>query len=319
VNAVTSHSQRFERFQDNQKENRKVVQDVLENALDYYGVAIEELEWFISTAGGDGEGSVNPNAVSDILNHLVRDWSTGGPHRRDLGSEPILESLSALYPDRKDAGKDPKRVLLPGSGLDRLAHEIAQLGGFEVTSNELSPHMNNVYRYAETLHTPEAQRFHPYIDWWSYQPSMAELAQEIRFPDVAINASDVLHVEGDFLSVFQNSTGEYDAVVTLFFLDTAQNIMDYLETIQRLLKPGGRWINLGTFLYGASPFLHLSLEDLVDIAKKMDFKFLDTDEKWGGLSIPDEKIRTREVCYLFNERAYRKKLFEAQFWIAEKM
>lgn len=318
MSAVTSHGKRFERFQENQKKNQNVVQDVLENALKYYGIAIEELEWFMSTEGA-GENSVNPGRVSDILNHFIRDWSTGGPHRRDLGSEPILESLSALFPDPKDSSKEPKRVLVPGAGLSRLAHEIAQLGGFEVTANELSAHMNVVYRYVETLRIPEAERFYPYIDWWSYQPSMAELAQEIRFPDVAINASDVLLVEGDFTSIFQNSTGGYDAVVTLFFIDTAQNIMDYLETIQRVLKPGGVWINLGTFLYGASPFLHVSLEDLINITKKMNFKFLDIDERYGNLSLPGEKVRMREVCYLFNERAHRKKLYEAQFWIAEKI
>jgi hypothetical protein len=318
LNTVTLHEKRFERFRENQKKNQKVIQDVLENALRYYEVSREELEWFMTEQEDEGN-TVHPDRISDIFNHFIRDWSSGGPHRRDLGSEPILDSLSTLFPRHKDSRKDPKKVLLPGAGLGRLAHEIAQLGGFEVTMNEISAHMNVVYRYAETLRIAEAEIFYPYIDWWSYQPSMAELTEKIRFPDVAINASDVLLVEGDFLSVFQNSTGEFDAVVTLFFIDTAQNMMDYLETIENILKPGGVWINLGTFLYGASPFLHLSLEDLINITKYKNFKFLDVDERWGDLSIPGERIRTREVSYLFNERAYRKKLYEAQFWIAQKL
>ncbi len=38
----------------------------------------------------------------------------------------------------------------------------------------------------------------------------------------------------------------YDCVATCFFLDTAKNVVDYVETIHRLLKPGGVWVNIGT-------------------------------------------------------------------------
>lgn len=33
--------------------------------------------------------------------------------------------------------------------------------------------------------------------------------------------------------------GAWDAVVTCFFIDTAHNIVEYLEVIARVLKPGG--------------------------------------------------------------------------------
>ncbi|KAF2416956.1 N2227-domain-containing protein [Tothia fuscella] len=313
---ATSHEKRFELFRENQIRNQAIIKRVLANAMRFYEISMEELNWFI-TEEEDGEILFNPYGVSDILNHLVRDWSSGGPHKRDLGSEPILETLSALYPDREPHVK-PKRILVPGAGVGRLAHEIAHLDAFEVTMNEISADMNIFYRYAETLRVPETATIHPHIDWRSYQPSMEELAREIMFPDVPIDASDVLLVEGDFVSVFENSTGQFDTIVTLFFFDTAQNLLDYLDVIHRLLRPGGVWINLGSFLYGASPFLHLSLEDFVAVSKNMGFEFVPTDEKWGDLSIPGETLRTREVSYLFNERAYRKKLYEAQFWVARK-
>lgn len=41
--------------------------------------------------------------------------------------------------------------------------------------------------------------------------------------------------------------GKWDAVVTCFFIDTAKNIVDYLETIHKVLKTGGVWINAGRF------------------------------------------------------------------------
>lgn len=42
---------------------------------------------------------------------------------------------------------------------------------------------------------------------------------------------------------------EWDAVLTCFFIDTARNIVDYLERIFYILKPGGVWINLGPTLW----------------------------------------------------------------------
>lgn len=37
----------------------------------------------------------------------------------------------------------------------------------------------------------------------------------------------------------------WDCVATCFFIDTAHNVIEYIETIWKILKPGGVWINLG--------------------------------------------------------------------------
>lgn len=37
----------------------------------------------------------------------------------------------------------------------------------------------------------------------------------------------------------------WDAVCSCFFIDTARNIVEYLEAIYRILKVGGVWINCG--------------------------------------------------------------------------
>ena len=53
----------------------------------------------------------------------------------------------------------------------------------------------------------------------------------------------------------------WDAVLTCFFIDTARNIVEYLETIYRILKRGGVWINCGALL---SPPLSQSILTLAD-------------------------------------------------------
>jgi carnosine N-methyltransferase len=56
---------------------------------------------------------------------------------------------------------------------------------------------------------------------------------------------------GDFTVIYNDDehAGTYDAVATVFFIDTAPNILKYIETIHHCLKPGGIWINLGPLLW----------------------------------------------------------------------
>jgi hypothetical protein len=39
---------------------------------------------------------------------------------------------------------------------------------------------------------------------------------------------------------------DWDCVATCFFLDTAHNIIEYVERLWKILKPGGVWINFGS-------------------------------------------------------------------------
>ncbi|KAI9675675.1 MAG: hypothetical protein M1817_001042 [Caeruleum heppii] len=47
----------------------------------------------------------------------------------------------------------------------------------------------------------------------------------------------------------QPSSQTFNAVITIFFIDTTPNFLTYLATIHRLLKSGGIWINLGPLLW----------------------------------------------------------------------
>jgi carnosine N-methyltransferase len=189
----------------------------------------------------------------------------------------------------------------------------------EVTSNEYSYYMNLAYRHIETLSLPDSAPFHPYIDWWSYQPSPQERHHRVTIPDVGVNSSSVLMVEGDFMHVFDDQPAHYDVIVTLFFIDTAKNSLDYIDNINRLLKPGGLWINLGPLLYGTNPILQLSLEEIVNVSEAMGFEFLDLDEKWGEITLPGKKVRASEINYLVNKRSIRRNVYTAQFWVAKKV
>lgn len=53
----------------------------------------------------------------------------------------------------------------------------------------------------------------------------------------------------------------WDCLATCFFIDCANNIVQFIETIYKILKPGGTWINLGPLLYH---FSDMPMEDSIE-------------------------------------------------------
>jgi len=74
--------------------------------------------------------------------------------------------------------------------------------------------------------------------------------REIKVPDVYPGSlpddADFSYSAGEFVEVYKPQVETLDAVCTCFFIDTANNIIEYIQTIYSILKPGGIWINLGT-------------------------------------------------------------------------
>ena len=80
--------------------------------------------------------------------------------------------------------------------------------------------------------------------------------KKIKIPDENIKEelsktdTGKLHMlGGDFCAVYTNKINFFDSVVTCFFIDTANNIIEYIETIHNTLKEGGLWINFGPLFY----------------------------------------------------------------------
>lgn len=72
----------------------------------------------------------------------------------------------------------------------------------------------------------------------------------------------------------------FDCVVTSFFMDTAQNVIEYIEVIADVLKMGGFWINMGPLLYhwveqsNGESSIELSLADVERICSLHGFRCL---------------------------------------------
>ena len=64
-----------------------------------------------------------------------------------------------------------------------------------------------------------------------------------------------------------------------FFIDTANNIISYIERIFYVLKPGGFFVNLGPLLYhffgmAKEKSIELSLEEVIEVIKRVGFIIL---------------------------------------------
>nr|GLL19796.1 carnosine N-methyltransferase isoform X2 [Ipomoea trifida] len=155
-----------------------------------------------------------------------------GQKERDQCYKPILEELERLFPNR--CKESPPTCLVPGAGLGRLALEISCLD-----NDQLRP-----------VSIPDIH------------PASAGITEGFSM------------CGGDFVEVYSDPSqeGYWDAVVTCFFLDTAHNIVEYIEV----------WINLGPLLYHFADMysledemsIELSLEDVKKVALHYGFEFV---------------------------------------------
>ncbi|KAI5786072.1 putative trehalase [Pyronema domesticum] len=301
------------------EENSLLAKDIVTFGLEAYNISAYELRAYMKMNRTAGDHS----SVVQALKHYVRDWAAGGAHERDAVFPQILKAM-------EDRGG---RVLVPGAGLGRLAYELAAQGA-EVTANEFSVYVSMAYQYMMSLNgsNPRAEagmyKFHPNVNWWSHQRDTAGLLKGVEVPDILPDEKVLKRmkmVDGDFVTMFLPQESEaFDTVVTLFFIDTARNIVAYLETIHKLLKPGGWWINLGPLLYGTNPSIELGLDEVLEVTKKLGFELLPIGEEWGTETFPDDerwagKVRGTLAGYSWDPDNLSRNAYQAQGWIAKKL
>ena len=200
--------------------------------------------------------------LKELLAQVVREWTSAGQRERDESFKVMLGQLEELYPSSTSGGggsprrRENVRVLVPGSGLGRLPYEGACLG-FDVRANEQSLFMLLTTNFIiGKCSRADNYRFYPHIHDLNNRLAGQDITTPISFPDVnprlKIEEIQLDFIQGDFLETCTpEALVEWhpDCVMTSFFLDSAKNVLDYVELIARLLPDGGHWINLGPLNY----------------------------------------------------------------------
>ncbi|OQR69486.1 UPF0586 protein C9orf41-like [Tropilaelaps mercedesae] len=237
--------------------------------------------------------------VRTVLKQFCREWSEVGRVEREQSFQPLIRELEKLFPD---GVRNEVQVLVPGAGLGRLPFELA-LRGFACQGNEYSFFMlcASCFMLNRCKQT-EMFRIYPYVHQFTNNMRNADQVRSVPIPDVnpaqAGANPNFSMTAGNFVEVYSAQPDMWDAVVTCFFIDTAQNVIEYIDTIHKCLKPGGYWLNLGPLMYHYADMLkedsiEPSYEDIKTITREVGFDIVrdETDLTSSYCSNPESMLR----------------------------
>ncbi|KAM6036105.1 carnosine N-methyltransferase isoform 2-T2 [Theristicus caerulescens] len=267
---------------------------------------------------GEDVWKITPASTFDMdklkstLKQFVRDWSEEGKPERDSCYQPIISEIVKNFPkERWDFSK--VNILVPGAGLGRLAWEIAMLG-YACQGNEWSLFMlfssNFVLNRCSEINSC---KLYPWIHQFSNNRRSADQIRPIYFPDVDPHSlpsgSNFSMTAGDFQEIY-SECNTWDCIATCFFIDTAHNVIDYIDTIWKILKPGGIWINVGPLLYhfenlGNELSIELSYEDIKNVILQYGFH----------IEVEKESVLS---TYTVNELSMMKYYYECVLFVVRK-
>ncbi|KAI0456777.1 N2227-like protein-domain-containing protein [Xylaria acuta] len=211
------------------------------------------------------------------IRQFYRDWTSAGHVERDACYGPVFRALgvekarrlaSANQADtatqsQAETATRPLQVLVPGAGLGRLVFDLCRLG-YNTEGNEISYHQLLASSYIlNSCDRVGRHKIYPWVHSFSNHRSRGNQFSSYSVPDVhpqqtlaATTAAGgkigtMEMCAADFLCLYGDDAhaGVYDAVAAVFFLDTAPNLIRYLEVIWHCLRPGGVLINVGPLLW----------------------------------------------------------------------
>lgn len=232
--------------------NAELGRHIVETALTSFG----KTEIPASFIGIAKHGDIDK--ARSTIRQFWRDWSSAGAAEREACYGPVLTAMQEERAKQSN-GAEPLSVLVPGAGLGRLVFELCKRG-FDAEGNEISYHQLIASQYiinncaAANKHT-----IFPWINSFSNHLTRQNHLRSYTVPDVhpptvlteTPGARPMAMCAADFLCGYgeESHVETYDAVAAVFFLDTAPNLIRYLDVIWSCLKFGGVLINVGPLLW----------------------------------------------------------------------
>ncbi|KAI2622185.1 N2227-domain-containing protein [Hypomontagnella submonticulosa] len=273
------------------------------------------------------------------LRQFYRDWSAEGAGEREACYGPVYRALEAektKYPNRQ-----PMKVLVPGAGLGRTVFDLCRMG-YSAEGNEISYHQLLASSYIlNSTETAGQHTIFPWIHSFSNHRSRENQFRSYKIPDVHPQSTlagtqgtgSMQMCAADFLCLYGDDQHRdlYDAVTTVFFLDTAPNLIRYLEVIKSCLKPGGVLINIGPLLWhweNHVPGHHgydgdgdYDENNSLGIADPGSFELTDDEvvalvEKLGF--IVEKRETGLRAPYVGDDRSMLETVYRASHWVARK-
>jgi SAM-dependent methyltransferase len=211
------------------------------------------------------EGVGLPRGATDYISYLFRDWAWA-----DGKDDENERAVTAIR--RVARGQALGRTLVLGAGACRLAYDLhAQGASTETSAVDIDPYLlvvaeavirgGAVCLTETSVNSPEIK---PVARRWTLcAPSGPLGAEAFHF-----------YVADGTAPPFADET--FDTVVTPWFIDQVPtDLEDFLHRAERLLVPGGRWINRGPLLYRPDklPITRwYSRDEVFDLASSIGFR-----------------------------------------------
>ena len=298
------------------------------------------------------EGTATPSDLDkarSTIRQMYRDWSEEGAEERRSSHQFTIAAIERVYAHVND--RSAIKVLVPGAGLGRLVFDLC-MEGYSVEGNEISYHQLFASNWVLN-HTEISKQYdlYPFALDFSNVVSREDQLKRVQIPDNHPgSALQVPRVESkietlermsmtaaDFVTLYRDKAHKeaYDVVATIFFVDTAPNVIRYVEAINNCLKTHGIWINYGPLLWhfgnrgppdhssgheqedvsGAKRentgieepgSVELSNEELIHLVKSMGFEMQEQGIQQGGQG------------YIQNPSSMLQNVYKVSYWVARK-
>ncbi|KAL6933368.1 uncharacterized protein HGUI_02955 [Hanseniaspora guilliermondii] len=216
------------------------------------------------------------SSITESLNHLVRDYNAEYFHNE---VKPLVDYITREISSVSNLAEAD--IIVPGSGAGRIAYEISnKTPKFKVYSIELNSLMYALN--SAIFKTEEVIKISPYLLDFSNHLDLAEQTKSFEIHTKDFQKPENLELICDnFLKFIPGNKGndKTGIVVTAFFMDTAENILEYMEKIESLKKyyKEIHWINIGPLKYGTRPKVVLTSEEWTKLRKIRGWSDLHVD------------------------------------------
>ncbi|KAL8969729.1 MAG: hypothetical protein Q9183_001858, partial [Haloplaca sp. 2 TL-2023] len=324
--------------------NADIAMLILNTGLESFGIGKDPPEGTPEWRGWATPGDMDK--ARSTIRQFYRDWSDEGAIERQTSYDPVLRDVSVAFAEQADRGNI--KILVPGAGLGRLVFELC-VQGYDVEGNEISYHQLLASNWILN-HTEKASQhgLFPFAYDFSNTISRSHQLQAVRIPDVhpatALAAAGARSQKpisermnmtaADFSELYADEKYKdtFNAVATVFFVDTEVSVMKYIRTVRHCLKVDGIWANHGPLLWhwpdreplqkqessaytdapaasgnGNPGGVELSVEEVILLVLSMGFEMV------------HQEIRNGTSGYIQNPESMLQHQYRTSHWVARKL
>lgn len=288
------------------QKNNKILSTIVTKSIAKYKIEDYEIKMIEEQAKRSKKN--NYYRVVEGLCHYARDWSVEP-------CDEVTPLLNYIKDQCKEFNDKNTVAIVPGSGLGKVAHTLAQDMSFSsVHAVEFSWLMVLMNEFVYTKVDEKNVNVYPYLHTYSNHVTLNDQTRPVSISHSLEKPNNLSIHTADFTKfnianhLQSDESADNLVFVTCFFLDTAENLIEYLQAINRLssqFKGKKKWINLGPLKYGTAAKIEISDEELKTLVKSMGWKITDEQEP-------------KLLGYLTDKKGLWQGYYNVTMWSAEK-